>query len=122
MRIQSFRPRAICNSRFRFWGDRFASEGASIIKWIRFRYRIPPPTLKKPDELTVHQVAQHFGVSEHVVYYWIEHALVQARKLNVSSPYWITLNESDEQKLRYRVRNSSHIHTASSAHIEGGAV
>jgi DNA invertase Pin-like site-specific DNA recombinase len=95
---------------------------ASIIKWIRFRYRIPPPTLKKPDELTVHQVAQHFGVSEHVVYYWIEHALVQARKLNVSSPYWITLNESDEQKLRYRVRNSSHIHTASSAHIEGGAV
>jgi hypothetical protein len=95
---------------------------ASIIKWIRFRYRIPPPTLKKPDELTVHQVAQHFGVSEHAVYYWIEHALVQARKLNVSSPYWITLNESDEQKLRYRVRNSSHIHTASSAHIEGGAV
>jgi hypothetical protein len=25
---------------------------ASIIQWIRFRYRIPPPSLKKPDERT----------------------------------------------------------------------
>lgn len=67
-------------------------------------------------------MAQHFEVSENVVYYWIEHALVQARKLNVGSPYWITLNESDEQKHRDRVRNSSHIHTASSTQLEEGAL
>jgi Recombinase zinc beta ribbon domain/Recombinase len=95
---------------------------ASIIKWIRFRYRIPPPALKDPEELTVNQVAQRFGVSENVVYYWIQHALVQARKLNAGSPYWITLCETDEQRLRDRVRNSSRIHTASSMQIEEGAL
>jgi DNA invertase Pin-like site-specific DNA recombinase len=95
---------------------------ASIIKWIRFRYRIPPPALKDPEELTVNQVAQRFGVSENVVYYWIQHALVQARKLNAGSPYWITLSETDDQRLRDRVRNSSRIHTASSMQIEEGAL
>jgi DNA invertase Pin-like site-specific DNA recombinase len=95
---------------------------ASIIQWIRFRYRIPPPLLKRPEELTVHQMAQHFGVSENVVYYWIEHALLQARKLNAGSPYWITLNETDEHKLRDWVRNSSRIQAISSTHTEGSAL
>jgi DNA invertase Pin-like site-specific DNA recombinase len=94
----------------------------SMIQWIRFRYRIPPPVLKRPEEQTVHQVALHFGVSENVVYYWIQHALLQARKLNPGSPYWITLNVTDEQKLRDWVRNSSRIHTASSTHMEGDAL
>jgi len=95
---------------------------ASIIQWIRYRYQISPPTLKKPEELTVHQVAQRFGVSENVVYYWIQHALLLARHLNSGSPYWITLNETDEQKLRDWVRNSSHIQSISPAHTEGGAL
>jgi DNA invertase Pin-like site-specific DNA recombinase len=95
---------------------------ASIIQWIRYRYQISPPTLKKPEELTVHQAAQQFGVNENVVYYWIQHALLQVRQLNAGSPYWITLNETDEHKLRDWVRNSSHIQSASSTHTEGGAL
>jgi hypothetical protein len=95
---------------------------ASIIQWIRYRYQISPPTLKKPEELTVHQAAQQFGVNENVVYYWIQHALLQVRQLNAGSPYWITLNETDEQKLRDWVRNSSHIQSKSLAHTEGGAL
>ncbi|HUV68697.1 MAG TPA: recombinase family protein [Terracidiphilus sp.] len=95
---------------------------AKIIQWIRFRYRIPPPALQKPEELTVHQVARHFGVSENVVYYWIEHALLQARKLNAGSPYWITLNGIDERKLRDWVHNSSRIHPTSSTLTEEGAL
>lgn len=95
---------------------------AKIIQWIRFRYRIPPPALQKPEELTVHQVARHFGVSENVVYYWIEHALLQARKLHAGSPYWITLNGTDEQKLRDWVHNSSRIHPTSSTLTEEGAL
>ena len=95
---------------------------AKIIQWIRFRYRIPPPALQKPEELTVHQVARHFGVSENVVYYWIEHALLQARKLHAGSPYWITLNGTDEQKFRDWVRKSSRIHPASSTLTEEGAL
>ena len=86
---------------------------ASIIHWIRWHYRVPAPALKKPEELTVQQVAKHFGVSDSVVYYWIEHRVINARRLNGGMPYWITLNATDEQKLRDWVRNSSRIHAIS---------
>ena len=94
----------------------------TIIRWIRFRYRIPPPVLQKPEELTVPQVAKHFGVSQGVVYYWIQHAQLQARNLHTGCRYWITLNETEEQNLREWVRNSNRIHSASSTHTEGGAI
>jgi len=82
---------------------------AEIVQWIRWRYQIPPAALKRPEELTVQKVAQHFGVSAGVVYYWIERRLVQARRLNNGMPYWITLNALDEQKLRNSVHNSRRI-------------
>jgi hypothetical protein len=78
-----------------------------IVRWIRWRYQIPPVTLQRPEELTVQQVAQHFGVNKHVVYYWIKRSLIHARRLNPRMPYWITLNGSDEQRLQDRVRNST---------------
>ena len=81
----------------------------SIVRWIRWRYQIPPVTLQRPEELTVQQVAQHFGVNKYVVYYWIKRSLIHARRLNQRMPYWITLNGSDEQKLQDRVRNSSRL-------------
>jgi hypothetical protein len=43
----------------------------SNVRNIRWAYRIPSPRLKRPQELTVHEVAQKFKVSSHVVYYWI---------------------------------------------------
>jgi DNA invertase Pin-like site-specific DNA recombinase len=84
-----------------------------IVQWIRWRYQIPPAALKSSEELTVQQVAKQFGVSDNVVYYWIEHGVVHARRLNGGMPYWITLNAADEQKLRDWIRNSIRIHTAS---------
>jgi len=78
-----------------------------IVRWIRGRYQIPPVTLQRPEELTVQQVAQHFGVNKYVVYYWIKRSLIPARRLNHRMPYWITLNGSDEQRLQDRVRNST---------------
>jgi transposase-like protein len=93
-----------------------------MIQWIRFRYEIAPPVLKKPEEMTVQQIARLFGVSDHVVYYWIQNAIVQARKLNAGSPHWITLTEMDHQKLQDWVHNSTRIHSASSTHPEGGAL
>ena len=80
-----------------------------MIQWIRGCHRIPPAAPRKPDELTVQRAAKHFGVSDGVVYYWIERSLIQARRLNCGMPYWITLNAADEQELRDRVRNSSRI-------------
>ena len=85
----------------------------SMIKWIRYRYKIPVAKLKHPEELTVQQVAERFGVNPNVVYYWIEHGVIQARRLTSGSPYWITVSETDEQKLWDWVRNSRKIYTAS---------
>jgi DNA invertase Pin-like site-specific DNA recombinase len=94
----------------------------TIIRWIRFRHQIPPATLRGPGEMTVEQVAKHFGISPGVVYYWIERGHLQARKINAGAPYWITLNEADEQKLRTWVRNSNRIHTASPRCTAEGAL
>ena len=66
--------------------------------------------LKPGDQLPAErELAEHFGVSPGVVYYWIERSLVQTRRLNRGMPYWITLNGSDEQKLLGWVRNSTRI-------------
>lgn len=94
----------------------------SMIQWIRYRNQIPKITLARPEELTVQQLAKRFGVSSNVVYYWIDRSVIQARRLNAGAPYWITLDEADEQKLRDWVRNSCRIHTASSTVLEESAL
>jgi DNA invertase Pin-like site-specific DNA recombinase len=94
----------------------------SMIQWIRYRYQIPKATLVRAEELTVQQVAERFRVSPNVVYYWIDRGVIQSRRLNAGSPYWITLNETDEQKLRDWVRNSSRIQMESSTRLEERAL
>jgi hypothetical protein len=94
----------------------------SMIQWIRYRYQIPKAKLVRPEELTVQQVAERFRVSPNVVYYWINRGVIQARRLNAGSPYWITLNETDEQKLGDWVRNSSRIPMESSTQLEERAL
>jgi DNA invertase Pin-like site-specific DNA recombinase len=86
---------------------------AKMIRWIRWRYQIPLARLKKSEELTVQQVAKQFGVSDGVVYYWVEHNVIQTRRLNPGMPCWITLTAADERKLRDWVRNSSRLHSDS---------
>ena len=94
----------------------------SMIQWIRYRYQIPRAKLVRPEELTVQQVAERFSVSRNVVYYWIDRGIIQARRLNVGSPYWITLNETDQQKLQDWVRNSCKIRVTSSTRLEERAL
>ena len=84
-----------------------------IIQWIRCRYRISPAELKRPEELTVQQVAKRFGTSDQVVYYWIEHSVIRARRINSGTPHWITLSDQDEQKLREWVFKSRKIQPVS---------
>ena len=86
---------------------------ASMIRWIRYRYKIPAAKLMSSQESTVQQVAERFRVRINVVYYWIELGLLQARQLNPGMPYWITVREADEQKLRDWVRNSHRIRPTS---------
>jgi len=84
---------------------------ASIIQWVRYRYQISAPQLKHPDELTVEQMMRKFGVSRHVVYYWIERGIVEARQLKRGTPYWINLDATKEQALVEWVKHSSRIST-----------
>jgi DNA invertase Pin-like site-specific DNA recombinase len=86
---------------------------SKIIQWIRCRYRIPPADLKRPEELTVRQVAERFGTSDQVVYYWIDHGVIRTRRIHYGMPHWITLSDTDEQRLRDWVRNSRRIQPVS---------
>ncbi|MNT64649.1 hypothetical protein D3C72_2025660 [compost metagenome] len=81
----------------------------SMIKWIRYRYGIVATSFIRPDELTVQQLADRLGISTHVVYYWIERQVVDARKLDGRGPWWIMLNPAKEQQLRQWVRTSGHL-------------
>jgi excisionase family DNA binding protein len=94
----------------------------SMIQWIRHRYQIPKPNLVRPEELTVQQVAERLRVSPNVVYYWIDRGVIQARRLNAGSPYWITLNETDEHRLQEWIRNSCRVRITSSAPLEERAL
>jgi hypothetical protein len=102
--------------------ERFNQEGrrsatgqpfnASMIQWIRYRHGIPKAVLRRPEELTVKQVAEHFGVSSHVVYYWIDHGILATRQLSPQKPYWITLDPTQEQTLWNWIHASSRIQTS----------
>jgi hypothetical protein len=76
------------------------------IRWIRWKHRIPAPSLKRPEELTVNELAARLGVLPGVVYYWAKRGMVEARRLNGGSPVWITLDDVKMQQLRDRVSRS----------------
>jgi DNA invertase Pin-like site-specific DNA recombinase len=81
----------------------------SMISWIRYKHRIPAPELKRPEELTVAQVAEKFDVSPNVVYYWIEREVLPARRRNQGSALWITLDPETERHLRQWTEQSTRI-------------
>ncbi|MEK7415676.1 MAG: recombinase family protein [Planctomycetota bacterium] len=66
-----------------------------MIEWIRFKHRIPRAQLKRPEELTVAEVAHCLGVSDMTVYDWVERGFLSARRLTGGAALWITL-KSDE--------------------------
>ena len=82
---------------------------ASMIQWVRYRHRIPAPSSRHTDELSVDQVMTKFGVSRHVVYYWIERGHIQARQQRRGAPYAIRLDDVTEQTLIEWVKDSKRI-------------
>ena len=81
----------------------------SMIRWIRYKHKIPSPVFKRPEELNVGDVAERFVVSRGVVYYWIGRGVIQARRLNKGSPYWIELTPEKDKELRDWVQHSPKI-------------
>ena len=80
-----------------------------MIKWIRYKHVISSPNLRHPEELTVKEIAKKFSVSQYVVYYWIERGIINARRLNKGSPYWIMIDSNKETELLDWVRDSTKI-------------
>ena len=52
----------------------------AAIQWVRHAYQIPPPPPLHAGELSVDEVAAQLGISAGVVYYWIEHDQLAARR------------------------------------------
>jgi hypothetical protein len=90
----------------------------AMVAWIRYKHRIPAPELKRPEELTVAQVAEKFDVSPGVVYYWIERGLVLARRRNRGSALWITLDLEMERRLQKWAEESTRIRKSRSHHSQ----
>jgi hypothetical protein len=81
----------------------------SMIQWIRYRYGIAAPGLKRPEELTVKEVARRFQVSIDVVHYWIQRGHLTGRRLTARAPYWISLSPEKELELKAWIAHSHHL-------------
>jgi len=77
----------------------------TIVKGIRCKYKIPAPILKGLQEYTLKEISDKFGVTHHVVYYWIERGYVKARKINNRPPWFIKLDSEKEKELHVRAKN-----------------
>jgi hypothetical protein len=84
----------------------------SIVRWIRFKHRIPGPSLPT-GALTVSQVRERYGVSLWVVHYWIERGVVSAEQRRPNAPYAIAIDDAVDRRLRKWVANSGHLHPSS---------
>ena len=94
---------------------------ASMISWIRFKHRIPGPPRPK-DALSVAEVGQRYGVSQHVIYYWIEIGTIDAKRRKPGTPYTITITDETDRELRKRIANSTRIAPSSQTRTERGAL
>src|SRR5262249_42765731 len=81
----------------------------NMINWIRFRHRISGPS-RPPGTLTVKEVCERYGVSMHVVYYWIERGHISAQQRKPGVRYAITVTDATDRALREWVSTSSRIH------------
>ena len=71
-----------------------------MIDWIRYRYQISAPVLKRPEELTVKELARHFKISIGVVHYRIQRGHIPTRRLTKTAPYWLTISPEKETELK----------------------
>lgn len=113
--------------------DKFNQEGLKTnkgnqftinsIQWLRYKHQIPSVRLQRPGELSIKQVAKKFNISHHVVRYWIDRHVIDARK--IGSKLWISISTKKEAELKTLVESSTKIAIArekSQNEIEGGVL
>ncbi len=94
---------------------------ARAVRWVRHVHRIPSPPFLHDGELTVVEVAERLGVSVGVVYYWIGHGQLDARR-GPANRLCIPFPPEVEKACRERVANSVHIPIRVKIATAGGAV
>jgi hypothetical protein len=80
----------------------------AAVRWVRFAHGIRSRPLLAPGELTVKQVATHLRVSPNVVYYWIGHDQLEARR-GPAGRWCILFSPEIERVCRERIASSSHL-------------
>jgi hypothetical protein len=80
----------------------------AAVRWVRFVHRIPSQPLFAPGELTVEQVAERVGISAGVVYYWISHGQLEARR-GAAGRWCVSFSPEVERACRQRVARSCHL-------------
>jgi len=93
---------------------------AHAVRHIRRAHNIPTTPLRHDGQLTVNEVAARLGVSPDVIYYWISHDKLVARR-DGANRLRIPFGPDVEQECRERIANSSHIPQTKTA-ATGGAV
>jgi hypothetical protein len=64
----------------------WANHAFALIALNAARFQIPAPTLKRPEELAVQELAARLGVQPGPVYYWVKRGMIQGRRINNGSP------------------------------------
>ena len=80
----------------------------AAVRWVRYAYGVPSPPVLAPNELSVRNLAVRLGVSEGVVYYWIERNQLAARR-GPGNRLCVPFSPEVEQACRERIARSSRI-------------
>jgi len=90
------------------------------VRWLRWKHRIPAPSPVHHDELGVHDLAQRLGVGDHVIYVWIKHGKLQARRAG-RRRLAIPFNNDIEAACRQRLADSPRTRYRTQQLVAGGA-
>lgn len=78
----------------------------SAIQWIRYKHGIRAYSSKRQNEKSVSETMEHFGVSRHMIYYWIERGYVASRQNRTTKCYYVEFGPEKERELRERIEHS----------------
>ena len=93
----------------------------AAVQWVRHAYHIPSPSHFQAGELSVDEVAAQLGISAGVVYYWIEHGQLAARR-TATGRLGVAYTPEVETACRKRVLDSPHMKPESKNALAGVAV
>jgi DNA invertase Pin-like site-specific DNA recombinase len=93
----------------------------AAVRWLRYAHRIPSPSPLAQEEVTVADVAASLGIAEGVVYYWIKHGQLDARR-DHRGRWCVPFPASVKESCRQWVLASSRVKPRPLMRTAGGAV